>query len=229
MNAIGLSLLESGIYTIPQAAELVGARPGELRRWVEGRQDKQRPVIDNQIGRVGRSVAVSFANLIELRFVSTFAKAGVRLNEICRIMDETKEILAHPHPFATRTVFRTDGKKIVAEIARRNGTIVVYDLRSKNYEMHVVVLASLKENVIWSPSGEAVGWFPRPDIAPHVLVHRSHSFGQPILKDSRVPTEALATAVKAEKSSRRVAELFEVPESQVREAVRFQDHLREAA
>jgi uncharacterized protein (DUF433 family) len=229
MKAAHLSLIESGIYTIPQAALLVEADVRALRVWVEGRKNKQDPVIENQLGRLGHTVAVSFTNLVELRFVSTFVKAGVRLNAIRSIMDEVKDILGNPHPFATETVFKTDGKKIVAEIAKKNGATVVYDLRSKNYEMHVVVLASLKENVIWSPMGDAVGWFPRPELATHVMVHRSFSFGKPVLRDSRIPTEALSDSYKAEKSTRRVAELFDVPEKQVKEAVRFQEHLRKAA
>ena len=180
-----------------------------------------------QVGRLGRTVAVSFTNLMELRFVSEFAKAGVRLNEIRAILDEVKDVLKHPHPFATRTVFRT--KKSSLKSQKKNGVEVIYDLKSKNYEMHVVVLKSLKENVLWDPRGNALAWFPRPNIAPHVLIHPSHSFGRPILVGSKIPTEAIAEAVEAEGSAKTVAYLFEIPEKQVREAVRFHRHLRKAA
>jgi uncharacterized protein (DUF433 family) len=229
VNAEALSLLGGGIYTVPQAARLVEADARELRVWVEGRKEKQEPVIDNQLGRIGRTVAVSFTNLMELRFVATFAKAGVRLNEIRKIMDEVRMTLNHPHPFAQRVVFRTDGKKIVAEIAKNNGVTVVYDLRSRNYEMHAIVLASLKQNVIWSPSGEAIAWHPRPVLAPNVIVHRSHAFGRPILKSSRIPTEAIANTYRAEKSIKVVAGLFAITEKQVREAISFQADLQRAA
>ena len=229
MNAHNPQLLATGIFTIPEAAELVSASQRALRVWVEGRKGKQEPVINNQIGRIGRTVAVSFTNLIELRFVAKFVSAGVRLNEIRAIMEEVKDMLHHPHPFATKTVFRTDRKKIVAQIARKNGVTVLYDLKTKNYEMHVVVLSSLEENVIWDPDGGAVAWYPRPATAPHVIVHPSHSFGRPILFDSKIPTETIAQAVKAEGSAGTVAQLFGVPERQVREAVAFQQHLRQAA
>lgn len=229
MGARDPRLIEIGIYTIPEAAELVSAPPRALRVWVEGRKDKQAPVIDNQVGRIGRTVAVSFTNLMELRFVSEFSKAGVRLNGIRAIMDEVRDILKHPHPFATKTVFKTDGKKIVAEIARKNGVQVIYDLKSKNYEMHVVVLKSLKENVIWTPAGDAIAWYPRPEFAPNVIIHSRHSFGRPILRASKIPTETLAEAMAAEGSAKTVSQLFCVPEKQVREAVSFQRHLQHAA
>jgi uncharacterized protein (DUF433 family) len=61
-----------------------------------------------------------------------------------------------------------------------------------------------------------------------VIVHPHFSFGRPILKRSHIPTETLARAAKAEKSAKVVSELFEVSEAEVREAVKFQSHLRAA-
>ncbi len=221
-------LLETGIYTIPEAAELVEAPQNVVRVWVEGHTGKQAAVIDNQLGRVGGKVAVSFTNLMELRFVATFANAGVGLRGIRKIMDEVKETLEHPHPFATHTIFKTDGKKIVAEIAKRNG-VSIYDLRTRNFEMLAVVMKSLKDDVTYDPQGDAILWRPRPKIAPNVIVHPHFSFGRPILKASRIPTATLAQSVKIEGSAAFVADIFEVPERQVREAVRFQQALRKAA
>jgi uncharacterized protein (DUF433 family) len=95
--------------------------------------------------------------------------------------------------------------------------------------MHVVVLKSGKENVLWNPDGDAVAWYPRREIAPHVIIHPRHSFGRPILSASKIPTETLAEAVAAEGSAKTVSQLFGVTEKQVREAVSFQRHLRHAA
>jgi uncharacterized protein (DUF433 family) len=223
-----ISLLQTGIYTVPEVAALVGAPQQSVRVWIEGHKGKQNPVINNQLGRVANKVAVSFTNLMELRFVALFASAGVNLRVIRSIMEEAKETLAHPHPFATRVIFRTDGKKVVAAIARRNGVEHIYDLKTKNYEMRVVVMASLKEDVVYDPAGDAIAWRPRPRIAPSVVVHPHFSFGHPILKASRIPTDTIAKAMHAEKSAKTVAELFEVPLKQVQEAVKFEQHLRAA-
>jgi uncharacterized protein (DUF433 family) len=144
-------------------------------------------------------------------------------------MREASDVLNHPHPFATRIVFKTDGSKIVAEIARKNGLALIYDLRSHNYEMPSVVMKSLKEDVVFDPEGEVIAWRPRPDIAPNVIVHPKISFGHPVLKQSQIPTTTLAKAVKIEGSARFVADIFEVPERQVREAVKFEQQLRNAA
>lgn len=222
------SLLELGIFTIPEVAELVNASQANVRVWVEGHTGKQSAVIDNQLGRVDGKVAVSFTNLMELRFVATFVAAGVGLREIRKIMDEVRETLEHPHPFATRTVFKTDGRKVVAEIAKNNG-VSIYDLRTKNFEMLNVVMMSLKDDVTYDPTGDAVYWRPRPLIAPNVIVHPHFSFGKPVLQQSRIPTSTIAQSVKVEGSVPFVADIFEVPEKQVREAVKFERELRKAA
>lgn len=223
------ALLTGGIYTIPDVAELVRATAGEVRVWVEGRKGKQTPVIDNQVGRIGNRVAVSFTNLMEIRFVAFFTNAGVRLNEIRRIMADVRDEVEHPHPFATKTVFATDGKKIVAKIAKENGVEDIYDLRSHNYEMPDVMYDTLKRDVEFDPAGEMISWRPRPQIAPNVIIHPSLAFGHPVLRESRIPTSTIAEAVEAEGSAASVAVLYNVPEKQVREAVRFEQNLRLAA
>jgi uncharacterized protein (DUF433 family) len=221
--------MESGIYTIPEAADLVVAPQATVRVWVEGHTGKQDPIIDNQLGRVDGKTAVSFANLMELRFIAEFVKAGVGLKAIRSILQEAKLVLDHPHPFATQTVFKTDGKKIVTDIALKNGLNLIYDLKTRNYEMPSVVMKSLKQNVAFDPTGEAIWWAPRPGIAPNVIVHPRFSFGSPVLKKSHIPTATIAKAVKAEGSARFVADIFDLPEKHVREAVKFEQQLRKAA
>jgi len=228
-KANSLSLLDCGLYTIPEAARLVGASQRALRAWVEGRSGQQKPVIQNEVGRIGRTVAVSFTNLMELRFIARFKDAGVSLRETRSIMEEARETLRHPHPFATQIVFRTDGRKILAEIATKNGIKDLYDLRSKNFEMPVVVMDSLREDVVFDPQGEAVSWKPRPKTAPNVIVRPRFSFGRPIMQESLIPTEALVNAVEAEGSVKAAANIYDISEAQVREAVKFERDLLHAA
>jgi uncharacterized protein (DUF433 family)/DNA-binding transcriptional MerR regulator len=226
---VQLNLIEAGIYTIPEVAELVRASQPNVRVWVEGHTGKQDPVIQNQLGRVSGKTVVSFANLIEMRFIAQFSAAGVGLREIRRIMEEASSILQHPHPFATHSVFRTDGRKIVADIARRNGLNLIYDLRSKNYEMPSVVMKSFLEDVVFDPNGEAMHWKPRPVVAPNVIVHPLFSFGHPVLEKSHIPTATLAKSVKVEGSTKFVANIFDISEKHVRQAVIFEKELRKAA
>lgn len=226
----GLNLMTSGIYTVSEAAFLVGATQQQIRGWVSGYpRRKLPPLIQNELGTLDDRIALSFTNLMELRFIAFFVNAGVHVWHIRAIMDDVRDLLNHPHPFATQQVFRTDGRKIVAEIGFKHSGKQIYDLRSKNYEMRSVVLETLKDDVIYDAEGVARAWYPRRHFAPNVIMHPRFAFGHPILRDSRIPTRALASAVAAEGSVRSVAEWYEVPESQVREAVWFETALRKAA
>lgn len=220
-------LLETGIYSLSDAARLLGRPTDVVRTWVNGRGTGQEPLIQNQLGRAGRAYLISFTNLMELRFVAKFAEAGVNLRRIRAVMDQAKDLLNTPHPFATNVKFTTDGKKILARILSPDREDVL-DLHSQNYEMLEVILKSLKLDVVFDAAGEATAWFPRHDLAPNIIVHPRFSFGQPILVGSHVPTETIERSVKVE-GIEATADLYEVPVEQVEEALRFQDQLRSAA
>jgi uncharacterized protein (DUF433 family) len=220
-----INLIEAGIYSVPDAAALIGATERRVRGWVAGYKKSEGPLIDNELGWLDGRLAFSFTNLMEIRFIAFFVEAGVRLPHIRAIMNEAKEVTRNPHPFATNVVFKTDGRKILAQIAKRNGIADLYDLKSHNYEMEPVVFKSLKTGVEYDPSGEIRLWRPRPQTAPHVIVHPKFAFGQPVLRESRIPTGTLRDAVDAEGSAAAVADQFDLPVKQVLEAVRFDRQL----
>jgi uncharacterized protein (DUF433 family) len=224
-----LKLIDAGIFTIPVAAELLGVSANMVRIWVDGHKGKQSPIIENELGRVDGKLAISFKNLMELQFVAFFVRAGVRLPEIRAIMSEARQAMNNSHPFATKTVFQTDGKKIVAAIAKKNGVESIYDLKSKNYEMKPIVLPSLKIDLVYDPDGNACIWYPRRASSPNVIITPKHSFGRPILQDSKIPTAAISRAYGVEKSAGVVSAMFEITERRVREAVSFEAEMRMAA
>ncbi len=223
-------LLEAGIYTVAQAAYLVGVSKQKARGWIAGYpRRKVAPIIQNEVGWSGKRLACSFQNLMEMRFIAYFEEAGVSFTHIRSIMAEVREVTQVPHPFATSIVFKTDGKKIVGEIVSKTTDREIYDLKTRNLELTTIVYDTLKNDVIYDPNGNALSWYPRRKLAPNVIVHPRFSFGRPILRTSRIPTRTLADAVDAEGSVATVAELFELPKRQVLEAVRFEEELRRAA
>lgn len=223
-------LLRTGIYSAPEAEALIGVPARKIRGWIDGWPGAVgAPVIQNDLGWIDRHLAFSFANLMELRFIAFFERAGVKIREIRFILDEVRKELHRPHPFATNIVFKTDGAKVVAEIARKNGVADLYDLRTKNFEMGVVVYRSLKDGVVYNPRGEAQAWFPDKKNAPNIFIHPSIAFGHPVLKGSNIPIEAIIQSVRAEGSIEAAAMVFELSERRVKEAVAFDASLRRAA
>ena len=220
----------SGIYSVSEAAALIGTSRQKIRAWIDGWPKSGAPaIIENDLGWVDDRLAFSFANLMELRFVSVFVKAKVKIHAIRAVMNEVRAELHRPHPFATNIVFRTDGKKIIAETAHRNGVTRLYDLKSRNFEIGGIVYQTLKEDVIYDPKGDAEAWFPRRGMAPNVIVHPRLAFGRPVLRDTGIPTGAIADAMRAERHIDTVAELFEISRRRVQEAVAFETQLHQAA
>lgn len=222
------SMLSTGIYSIPQAAALLGIHPARLRVWVRGSAGALgRPLIRSELPRVQGRVALSFVNLIEAKFIELFASKGVSVRSMRYMAKEAERFLQHPHPFATDWIFKTDGKKIFVEAAERAGDPCLYDLKGHNFAMHGILAKEFMDDVQFSAAGIADAWFPRIDIAPHVRVSPKVAFGSPALEGSGVPTEALHAALKAEGGDvATVAAWFDVSESDVIEAARFEDALK---
>jgi uncharacterized protein (DUF433 family) len=223
-------LLETGIYTVAETAFLLGVSQRRVRGWISGYAGRQTgPMIQNELGWSDDRVAISFRNLMELRFIAVFENEGVKFGRIRRVMEEVRAVTTHPHPFATDIVFKTDGRKIVGEIINKTTGRVIYDLESHNFEIADVVYKSLHHDVHYDFHGEATFWIPRRRIAPNVIVHPRFAFGKPIIKSSGIPTRAIAQAVASEGSDRLVADAFDRPLREVREALRFEEALRKAA
>src|ERR1700674_4222264 len=76
----------SGLYTIAEAARLTGISEGRVRRWIKGytfqRSGEPRtspPVVLGEYAATDSgAIALSFVDLIEVRFVDAFLKKGVK-------------------------------------------------------------------------------------------------------------------------------------------------------
>ncbi len=227
MNA---PLINQGLYTVPEAARLLRDSPQRIRGWIAGYpRTKAEPILKNDIGWLDDDLAFSFANLMELRFIQYFAGQKVSVRAIRGMAREAEKILRHPHPFATKTIFQTDGRKIFAQIAEETGDRKLYDLRDKNWAMLTIMERSLHVGVEYNPSGDAAIWQPRAEY-PNVIVHPAIAFGQPVIRGEGIPTRTLYEAFQAEKNSvANVAKWFGVKPSVVNDAVGFEVNLSMAA
>ena len=74
-------LLETGIYTIPEAAGLVDAPQASVRVWIEGHTGKQDAVIENQLGNAPERLPLSLLilwNCVSSQSLLVLALACVR-------------------------------------------------------------------------------------------------------------------------------------------------------
>jgi uncharacterized protein (DUF433 family) len=224
---VAASYLNSGLYTVRDAARLISVHPQRLRRWVTGDPHVSTtvPLVGTNIERFDGQVSLSFLNLIEALFISKFAAYGLHVRSIRVMAEEAKHFLQTPYPFSRNIIFRTDGQRILAEIIKRTGDHELYDLRKHNFAFYGILKKALKPAIVYG-SDQAERWYPRKKGAPNVIVNPVASFGQPVLADSGVPTRTIRRAVKAEGGDcRTVAKWFDISPARVEEAVKFESRL----
>lgn len=221
-------VLGVGIYSYADAARFIGAKSGELRRWMTGytrtrggEKHDYPPLWQPQLAEADIE-GIGFRDLVELRFIRVFVAHGVPLLLIRRTIEELRERLGREYPF-TSTTFKTDGKRIFMEMLEDNDDPALVDVVRRQNVMSQVIGPSLREGIKLNVEDEATLWYP---------VHRSRSivfdpersFGQPILARSGVPTVAIANAVQAEGGDiGRVARLYEISTADVRRALAFEE------
>lgn len=219
-----------GSYTIRETARLLRTSPTTISRWMRGYSFKRKgkvhtspPLWQTQwpAGDNGR-IELGFRDLIELRFVKAFTDAGVGLLAIRNCLDYARDLVGDERPFSTCR-FRTDGRTIFLQSEKlANDEAELLDLKRSQYVFGRVIERTFKDLDI---EADAVARWRPFNGKDSIIIDPERSFGQPIASRSGVPTIVLAQAVEAEGSQERVARLFEVPLSIVRDAVRFESTL----
>jgi len=215
------SRLGVGLYSIPEAARIVGAPIGRIRTWISPRE----ALIARFSDPTERTV--SFLELMELHFVKMFRSEGVSLQTIRRAACAASRKFQADYPFAVRT-FDTDGRTIFATLIRDESDeavieAVIEDLKRGQY-VFKEILHPFFRKLEYHGTEEVIRYWPLEPKGRIVLDPQRH-FGKPIDAKTGVPTRPLYEAVKAGEEFAVVAEWFDVPLELVTSAVKFEESL----
>ena len=223
------SLLGVGIYSVPEAARLTGVSAQRIRRWLQGYEfrsageTRRSPAVwTPDLPTIGGVLALSFRDLMEVRFVNAFLERGVSWKTLRAAEAAAAEAVQSTHPFSTKK-FKTYGRTVLYEFATSSGEKRLLELVEDQYNIPAVVGPYLYSGVIFS-QGRAAKWFPLPG-SQRVVLDPERSFGQPIVVPESVPTNVLARAFRAEGSIERVARWFVVDPQSVQDAVEYETKL----
>lgn len=218
----------TGFYTVPEAARLLKIPARNINRWLGGYALRSggkaidiAPLWTPQLPRAADHIELGFRDLIELRFVQAFITAGLGLTTIRHCLEYARACVNDERPFSTRR-FLTDGRTILLDSVSEAGAAEMLDLKSRQYVFKQIIERTFKDLDI---EDEAVArWRPLQG-KDSIVIDPARAFGQPVAADYGVPTVVLAQAVMAEGAAERVAQIYEVPVSVVRDAVKFEDYL----
>lgn len=223
--------LNTGLYTVSEAARLTRIPAGKIRRWIRGYTFRKGESVrhsdavwQTEIKPLDNNVALSFRDLLELRFVDAFIKAGVSWVTMRRAHTKAQEELKTTHPFCSKRI-ATDGKSILLKQAEEDSDEVLINLVTNQREFSRIVQDFLKELEF---SGDDIVWWPLGKNR-QIVVDPRRNFGQPTVAKSGVPATTLARSVKANSSIDIVVRWYQAQRDEVRDAVEFEESLAKAA
>jgi len=225
------NLLNAGLYTVPEAAKLTRVSVGKIRRWLRGYDFKSgeslhhsEAIWQGELNRIDNKLALSFRDLLELRFVDAFICAGVSWRTMRRAHAKAQRELQTTHPFCSNRI-STDGRSILLQQGEEDSDQALINLATDQVEFTRIVETFLKELEF---SGDEVIWWPLGK-ERQIVVDPKRNFGQPTVARSGVPSQILARSVKANSSPELVAKWFEVQSEEISDAVEFEELLAKAA
>ena len=210
-----------------EAHRLTGVPVRRIRRWTRGYhfqyKGKERfspPVVATDIPTSLIPSAITFADLLEVRFLNAFREHGVSWGAVRIASQRAADILGLRHPFSSRR-FSTDGRTILADLVSETGDEVLLDLVRNQYELRRLIDQYLHGEIDFGGHDEPVRWWPMPG-SSRIVIDPHRALGAPIVNVEGVPTQVLARAAAVEDSIEVVAALFDVDPESVAEAVEFE-------
>ncbi len=112
------------LYTVPEAARLVGMSPSTLGTWAHGYQRQrggrtvvsQGPVITSLDRSVGDQRSIPFVGLVEATVVQAFRQTGLPMQRIRRALEVLADQGELDHALASRQLY-SDGAEILYDYA----------------------------------------------------------------------------------------------------------------
>lgn len=204
-----------GLYSIPEAARIVGAPIPKIRRWINPRER----LIPRRLSPEERTI--TFLELMELHFVSMFRAEGVSLQTIRKAAAAASHRFNTDYPFAVRR-FDTDGRTIFATLIKEEtDAVLMEDLKRGQYVFNEIMRPFFRK-LEYHGRNEVMRYWPLEPRGRIVLDPNRH-FGKPIDAKTGVPTKSLYEAVRAGQAVGVVADWFGVPVRAVELAVQFEN------
>ena len=161
--------------------------------------------------------AVSFLNLIDAYVLSFFRKRGVKPKIIRRAYSILQAELHTTHPFAHADLC-TDGNRIIKE-SKKAGRVNLIDVIDKQ-----MVFSELQPYMDRIDYGTATRLAEAWRISTGVTIRPTVAFGKPVIENTGISTYVVANQFRAnKKDAGLVARLFEIAETDVVNAVDFED------
>ena len=215
--------LGNGIYTIQEIAHILQLSYPKVHLWVNKYWDGELGKVyeSNYSWTVDKTKAVGFHTLVEFYVMVQFAEAGVKTRQVLNAHKELSHDLKTPFPFAQKMVLdgiKTDGKKIY--LTQNGNTILLDGTKQLNLDFIKLFFKKLE----FDKEFLAARFWPLGKECK-IVCDPNHKFGQPIIEGTNIHAEAIYRMHLAEEPISFISDLYEISESNVRDAIQFYNEL----
>lgn len=218
-----------GVYSVPEAARLIGMPSQTLRRWVSGfdhleagHNSQQSRLWSPQYAKSDDDQFLGFRDLVEARIVKALRLNGIPLQTVRKCLQRARTIIGDEHPFSTRS-FKSDGKTLFLEIVQGGEEPILVDLRQGQQAFKTILAQSLSGLEFGDEVAER-WWLLNGKKT--IVADPKRSFGHPIIASNGISTACVVEAVLAEGAIERVAQLYEMRVGEINDAIEFEQQLK---
>lgn len=225
-----------GLYSIPEAAKLLTSPTETVKRWIKGYPYEtkhghrfSRPVVRHQVDRLHDDNILTFAELIELRFVALFRELGIAMSVIRDAANYLSRSWDTDYPFTLERL-DTDGAKIFGTMKAAEGTEgyphrFVSALHNQQLAFPTLLRPYLQK-IEYEDEVAKQYWPLGKD--NRIVLDPARSFGKPIDDETSIRTFVLYQAARGGEEYEDIASWYGVPIAAIEKAVEYEQLLRVA-
>jgi uncharacterized protein (DUF433 family) len=216
-----------GLYAITDAAFYAKIPTSTLSDWFFGR--KNREAFRDAEFKGFEDRFITFDEFVEALAIRYLRKRGFSLSEILDALSfaeaqyGVQNMFSHPeHRMATDS-----SKHLHLFLANESNPIQVSGKRGKGQQSFNLLVQDYL-NFLTFENNKAIAYRPASILGHNIAMFPKKSFGEPIIEDVGYSVQTLSDSARAERSTARAADLYEVDESAVKAAVQYWNELEEA-
>jgi uncharacterized protein (DUF433 family) len=217
-----IDLLTRPVYGMSQVDWILSLHPGTARRWIDGytrRGMEYPPVV--RLEPSGDEV-VTWGEFTEARLLSEFRDAGVPIQRMRPAVERLRDHFGTQYPLAlARPWLDTAGKELVLSVQEEvnlDKKLLLVVVRNDQ-----LVLTLPTDNFVKSADFDQHGVVRRMRPVTSldaVWLDPLRQFGDPVVRS--VPTEVIAEQVRAGERISTIAELYELSDEEVEQAIAYE-------
>lgn len=214
------------LYTVPQAARLVGMSSSTLLTWAHGyertpagrRAVRQGPVITCLPSRDDRRV-IPFIGLVEATVVQAFRRTGLPMQRIRRALELLTEQGELEHALASRKLY-TDGAAVLYDYARSHpgDPIQLLTVVTSGQRVFHEVVQEYLQRISFGDQWATELVVPVTK-RPLLRVRPGVAFGEPLFIHGGAPLNAVRSRLLAGESIEALADDYDIPADEIGEAL----------